>query len=167
MPSIRTFAIIGVSETKSLFLAKQIAKTNQVLLFDLNAATLLEVQTQILLENPEANVEMMICPTNASWEADVIILSNYAATDTNLAEKVRKVATGKVVLVLVNEMNPVIFENPADKFQLLFPFSKVIQSIESTDDLKESLFLKGNDADALKTILTLFAGIGFKTNILI
>ncbi|MFV8370118.1 hypothetical protein [Flavobacterium sp. LB2R40] len=167
MSNKKTFAVIGVSEAKSLFLAKQIAKGNQVLLFDQNAATLLTVHTQILLENPAANVEMMICPTNASWEADVIVLSNYSATDSTLAEKIRKVATGKIVLVLVNEKNPIIFENSSDKLQNLYPFSKVIRSIESPNDLIDSFFLRGNDADAVKTILTLFTHIGLKTSILI
>lgn len=167
MSNKKTFAVINVSEPKSLFLAKQIAKANPVLLFDQNPTTLLEVHTQILLENPEAKVEMMICPTNASWEADIIILSNYAATDIILAEKIRKVATGKIVLVLENEKNPMHFENPVDKLQQLFPFSKVIESIEVPEDLTSSLFLKGKDADALKTILTLYTNIGFKTNILI
>lgn len=167
MSNKKTFAVINVSEPKSLFLAKQIAKANPVLLFDHNPSTLLEVYTQVLLENPEAKVEMMICPTNASWEADIIILSNYAATDITLAEKIKKVATGKIILVLGNEKNNMRSKNTDNKLEQLFPFSKVIQSIEVPEDFTSSFFLKGKDADALKTILTLYTNIGFKTNILI
>ncbi|WP_426095294.1 hypothetical protein [Flavobacterium sp. DSR2-3-3] len=165
MSNRRTFAVLGVSETKSIFLAKQIAKTNSVLLFDYDAVVLNNVYAQILLEFPKANAEMMICPTNASWEADIIILSNDAATDDNFTKKIKRVATGKIVLVLVNEKNTIDFESTLDKLQLLFPFSKVIQSFESMDEVENSVLLKGNDEETLKTIWTLFTSIGLKASI--
>jgi predicted dinucleotide-binding enzyme len=165
MSNRRTFAVLGVSEIKSIFLAKQIAKTNPVLLFDHDAVVLNTVYSQILSEHPNANAEMMICPTNASWEADVIILSNAAASDSNLTEKIRNVATGKIVLFLENKKNTINFESTLDKLQYLFPFSKVIQSFESADNSNDSFFLNGNDKEAVKTILTLFTSIGLKANI--
>ena len=164
MSNRRTFAVLGISETNSIFLAKQIAKTNPVLLFDHDAVVLNTVYSQILLEYPNANAEMMICPTNASWEADVIILSNAAASDSNLTEKIRKVATGKIVLFLENKKNT--SGNTAEKWQDLFPFSKVIQSFESADNSNDSFFLNGNDKEAVKTILTLLTSIGLKADIL-
>ena len=163
MSNRRTFAVLGVSETNSIFLAKQIAKTNPVLLFDHDAVVLNTVYSQILSEYPNANAEMMICPTNASWEADVIILSNAAATDGNLIEKIRNVATGKIVLFLENKKNT--GENSSEKLQDLFPFSKVVQSFESADNSNDSFFLNGNDKEALQTILTLLTSIGLKANI--
>ena len=165
MSNRRTFAILGVSETKSIFLAKQIAKTNPVLLFDHDAVVMNEVHAQILLEYPKANAEMMICPTNASWEADIIILSNAAGTDDNFIKKIRKVATGKIVLVLVNEKNTIHFESTLDKLQHLFPFSKVVLSFESMDEVEDYVLLKGNDEETLKTIWTLFTSIGLKASI--
>ena len=165
MSNKRTFAVLGVSETNSIFLAKQIAKTNSVLLFDHDAVVLNTVYSQILSEHPNANAEMMICPTNASWEADVIILSNPAATDVNLIEKIRNVATGKIVIFLENKKNTINFESTLEKLQYLFPFSKVVQSFESMDEIEDSVLLKGNDDEALKTILTLFTSIGLKANI--
>jgi predicted dinucleotide-binding enzyme len=107
----------------------------------------------------------MICPTNASWEADVIILSNAAASDSNLTEKIRNVATGKIVLFLENKKNTINFESTLDKLQYLFPFSRVVQSFESMDEIEDSVLLKGNDDEALKTILMLFTSIGLKANI--
>ena len=166
MSNRRTFAVLGVSETKSIFLAKQIAKTNPVLLFDHDAIVLNTVYSQILLEYPNAKAEIMICPTNASWEADVIILSNAAATDGNLIEKIRNVATGKIVIFLENKKNTINFESTLDKLQYLFPLSKVVQSFESADNSNDTFFLNGNDKEAVKTILTLFTSIGLKANII-
>jgi hypothetical protein len=163
--SIRTtFAVLGVSERNSVFLAKQVARTNRVLLFDKNEAILLEVHAQILSEHPKANTEIMICPINASWEADSIILSHDMATDSNLIEKIRNVATGKIVLFLVQEMNRDTIENSLVKLQYLFPFSKVVQSVESTSNSNDFFLLNGDDEEALKTIWTLFTSIGLKAN---
>jgi hypothetical protein len=166
MSNRRTFAVLGVSETNSIFLAKQIAKTNPVLLFDHDAVVVNTVYSQILLEYPNANTEIMICPTNASWEADVIILSNAAAIDVNLIEKIRNVATGKIVLFLENKKNTNTSGNSAEKWQDLFPYSKVVQSFESADESNDSFFLNGNDKQAVKTILTLLTSIGLKADIL-
>ena len=138
MSNRRTFAVLGISETNSIFLAKQIAKTNPVLLFDHDVVVLNTVYSQILLEYPNANAEMMICPTNASWEADVIILSNAVATDGNLIGKIRKVATGKIVLFLENKKNT--SGNTAEKLQELFPYSKVVQSFQSADNSNDYFF---------------------------
>jgi hypothetical protein len=160
-----TFAVLGVLETKSIFLAKLIAKTNSVLLFDQNQATLQAVYTEILAENPEANVEMMICPTNASWEADVIVLSDDAINNGTLIEKIKKVVTGKMVLILNDEMEPIQSISTFDKLRQLFPFSRVVQSIESSDDKDDYGVLKGIDKQALNAVLTLFTPIGLKTSI--
>jgi hypothetical protein len=166
MSNRRTFAVLGVSETNSIFLAKQIAKTNPVLLFDHDAVVLNTVYSQILSEHPNANAEIMICPTNASWEADVIILPNAAATDGNLIEKIRNVATGKIVLFLENKKNTNTGENSPEKLQHLFPYSKVVQSFESADNSNDYFFLSGNDKETIKTILTLFTIIGLKANVI-
>jgi predicted dinucleotide-binding enzyme len=124
------------------------------------------VYSQILLEYPNAKAEIMICPTNASWEADVIILSNAGTTDVNLIEKIRNVATGKIVLFLENKKNMNTSGNTDEKLQHLFPFSKVVQSFESADNSNDSVLLKGKDEEALKTILTLFTSTGLKANII-
>ena len=166
MSNKRTFAVLGVSETNSIFLAKQIAKTNSVLLFDHDAVVLNTVYSQILSEHPNANAEMMICPTNASWEADVIILSNPAATDVNLIEKIRNVATGKIVIFLENKKNTINFESTLEKLQLLVPFSKVIYCCEEKADAMATFSLKGNDVQALATLVTFFTTIDLKINVI-
>lgn len=166
MSNRRTFAVLGVSQTNSIFLAKQIAKTNPVLLFDYDTVKLNTVYSQILSEYPNAHAEMMICPTNASWEADVIILSNAATTDVNLIEKIRNVATGKIVIFLENKKSTNTSGNTDEKLQHLFPFSKVVHSFESADESNDSFFLNGNDKQAVKTILTLLTSIGLKADIL-
>lgn len=165
MSNKKTVALLGVSDAKSILIAKKIAETNAVLVFDADAMVLTKVYLQLLLENPKANLEMMDCPTNASWEADVIIFSCDAVVNVNLLEKIRNVATGKMILVLGNQNSTITLENFSSDFQYLFPFSKVMQGIESTDENKDTLIIKGNDIQALTTLATFFTSVGLKTNI--
>lgn len=165
MSNKKTVALLGVSDAKSILIAKKIAETNAVLVFDADAMVLTKVYLQLLLENPKANLEMMDCPTNASWEADVIIFSCDAVVNVNLLEKIRNVATGKMILVLGNQNSTITLENSSSDFQYLFPFSKVMQGIESTDENKDTLIIKGNDIQALTTLATFFTSVGLKTNI--
>lgn len=164
MSNKKTVALLGVSDAKSILIAKKIAETNAVLVFDADAMVLTKVYLQLLLENPKANLEMMDCPTNASWEADVIIFSCDAVVNVNLVEKIRNVATGKMILILGNQNSTITLENSSSDFQDLFPFSKVMQGIESTDENKDTLIIKGNDIQALKTLATFFTSVGLKTN---
>lgn len=164
MSNKKTVALLGVSDAKSIQIAKKIAETNAVLVFDADAMVLAKVYSQLLLENPKANLEMMDCPTNASWEADVIIFSCDAVANANLVEKIRNVATGKMILILGNQNSTITLENSSSDFQYLFPFSKVMQGIESTDQNKDTLIIKGNDIQALTTLATFFTSVGLKTN---
>jgi hypothetical protein len=47
------------------------------LLFDNNEKALAEIHQSLLQENRYASIEQMPCAVNASWEADIIILSGF------------------------------------------------------------------------------------------
>ncbi|QZK90901.1 hypothetical protein K5V07_10515 [Flavobacterium sp. CHNK8] len=157
-------AVLGLSETHSVFVAKQIAKTNTVLLFDYNAAMLNSVFSEIQTAHPNANVEMMICPTNASWEADVIVLSNDAVIDGNGINKIKNVATGKLVLFFENAFSSDFESHSSERIQALFPFSKVVHICESKAIPSDSFDISGNNQEAVQTVLKLLTSIGLKAS---
>ncbi|WP_158728153.1 MULTISPECIES: hypothetical protein [unclassified Flavobacterium] len=157
-------AVLGVSETHSVFVAKQIAKTNAVLLFDSNALVLNSVFSEIKTANPNANVEKMICPTNASWEADIIVLSNDSVIDGNGINKIRNVATGKLVLFFENAFSIDVERHSYERLQALFPFSKVVHICESKANPCDSFDISGNNQEAVQTVLKLLTSIGLKTS---
>jgi ketopantoate reductase len=158
-------AVLGVSETHSVFVAKQIAKTNAVLLFDSNALVLNSVFSEIQTVHPNANVEMMICPTSASWEADIIVLSNDSVIDSNSINKIKNVATGKLVLFFENAINNDVESYSYERLQALFPFSKVVHICESKANPCDSFNVSGNDQEAVQTVLKLLTSIGFKASV--
>jgi hypothetical protein len=72
MTNRKTVAILGVSNSNAILLATHLARAHAVLLLIKVAFKYLRTAT---LENPNAQVEPMRCPTNASWEADIIVVS--------------------------------------------------------------------------------------------
>lgn len=157
-------AVLGVSETNSVFVAKQIAKTNTVLLFDHNAVVLNSVFSEIQTAHPNANVEMMICPTNASWEADVIVLSNDAVIDGNGINKIINVATGKLVLFFEKDTSSDVESYSYERVQALFQFSKVVHICESKAIPSDSFDISGKNQEAVQTVFTLLTSIGLKAS---
>lgn len=159
-----TFAIIGLTESRGFSLIKHIAAKYPVLLFDKDEAKLSTALQQILTAFPSAKAEIMLCAADASWEADIILVTGYCCADSAIAAKIEKVSTGKIVIIISDENNDDIFSNPAGKLQQLLPYSKVVQvfvagSRFSTDAGKE-LVVEGSDASALAAVASIFSSIG-------
>ena len=163
MTNRKTVAILGVSNSNAILLATHLARAHAVLLFDTDQKLLSSIYAQLLLENPNAQVEPMRCPTNASWEADIIVVSDNALANELLTQQIRKVSTGKIVLILESITDE---KNKNSYFEVLFPFSKIIYCCEGKADAMATLSLKGNDVQALATLVTFFTTIGLKINVI-
>ena len=159
----KTVAILDVSNNNAILLATHFAREHAVLLFDTDQKLLSRICAQLLLENPNAQVEPMFCPTNASWEADIIVVSDNAFANESLIQQIRKVSTGKLVLILESITDR---KNKNLYFEDLFPFSKVISCCEEKADAMATFSLKGNDVQALATLVTFFTTIGLKINVI-
>lgn len=163
MTNRKTVAILGVSNSNVILVATHLAREHAVLLFDKDQKLLSSIYAQLLLENPNAQVEPMRCPTNASWEADIIVVSDNALANETLIQQIRKVSTGKIVLILESVTDE---KNKNSYFEDLFPFSKVIYCCEEKADAMATFSLKGNDVQALATLVTFFTTIGLKINVI-
>ncbi len=163
MSNRKTVAILGISNPKAILIATHLAREHAVLLFDADHKLLSRIYAHLLLENSKAQVELMNCPTNASWEADIIVFSAHAFTSESLTQQIKKVSTGKIVLIIESTT----FDKNSDlHFEDLFPFSKVIYCNEAKDDEIATLSLKGKDIQALATLVAFFTTIGLKINLI-
>ena len=122
MSNRKTVAILDVSNNNAILLATHFAQEHAVLLFDTDQKLLSRIYAQLLLENPNAQVEPMLCPTNASWEADIIVVSANAFANESLIQQIRKVSTGKIVLILESITDE---KNKNSYFEILFFFLKL------------------------------------------
>ena len=112
----------------------------------------------------------------ASWEADIIILATPYGAEKEVAEKIREVATGKVVISISNPLNSsyndlVTSEDAAEELQKLLPNSKVVKTFNTTfaadfmtpviDGKTAEAFIAGNNSDAVETVSEIVKTAGF------
>ena len=172
-------AIIGAGGNMGSAIAKSIAGGNyRLLLFDRNPKQLDSLHEEILEDHPEADVELMNCPHESSWEADIIILAVPHGAEKGLAEKIREVATQKIVISIANpvdeDFNQLITDpgsSAAEELQQWLPNSKVVKAFNTTfaadfeqpviDGKKVDAFIAGVDEKAIQSVIDLVETVGF------
>jgi predicted dinucleotide-binding enzyme len=160
-------------------ISKSLSKGSYRLLLKANKQEELEVLVNdIKTKNATADVEAAICPTDASWEADIIILAVPYAAEKVLAEKIKAVANQKIVISIANPLNETYNglvtapdTSAAEELQKLLPNTKVIKAFNTTfaadfatpviNGKQVDAFIAGNDEDALKTVSELVVAAGF------
>jgi NADPH-dependent F420 reductase len=179
MSTKQTIAIIGATGNMGSAIAKSLSKgNNRLLLFSHDQEKVSTVVDEIKATNSSADVEALGCATNASWEADVIILAVPYAAEKEIAEKIREVANQKIVISIANPLNETYdglvtapTTSAAEELQKLLPNSKVIKAFNTTfaadfvtpviDGRQVDAFIAGSDEDALNTVSELVSTVGF------
>ena len=158
-----TVAIIGAAGTTGAILAKAISKcTYRVLLMDQAGKQLTALQTKIATTLPTSEVEVIDCCKDASWEADVIIISVAKEELETTAEKMKEVATCKTIIHF-NETG----SNNID-LQKLLPNSKVVNVYYASINENSSIYIKAIDGiknEALKMTREILEEIGLTYNV--
>lgn len=175
----QTIAIIGATGNMGSAISKSLAKGNYRLLLKANKKEDLDkLAEKIKKSNPSADVEAIACPTEASWEADIIILAVPFGAEKEIAGKIREVANQKIVISIANPLNETYNglvtapdTSAAEELQKLLPNSKVIKAFNTTfaadfstpviDGKQVDAFIAGNDEEALQTVSELVTTAGF------
>lgn len=179
MQTKRTIAILGASGNMGAAIAKALAKGNDRLLLISKEEEKLEVlKAAITNEHPLADVEGMSCAMHGSWEADIIILATPYEAQADIAEKIREVASQKIVISIANPLNATydaLVTNPntsaAEELQALLPHSKVVKAFNTTyaanfaqtviAGKQADAFIAGDNEAALETTAELVKTTGF------
>lgn len=179
MSTKQTIAIIGATGNMGSALAKTLSKgNNRLLLFANNQEKVKALVDDIKSSNKKADVEGIECPTNASWEADIIVMAVPFAAEKEIATRIKEVANQKVVISIANPLN----ENydglvtppntsAAEELQKLLPNSKVVKAFNTVfatvfttpviDDKQVDVLIAGNDGNAMVTVSELVQTAGF------
>lgn len=175
----QTIAIIGAGGNMGSAIAKSIAGGNyRLLLFDRSPEQSGIIAEEILQAYPGAEVEPMDCARDCSWEADIIILAVPHGAGKGIADKIRDVATQKIVISIANPMNEDFSKlttephtSAAEKLQQWLPHSKVIKAFNTTfatdfeqpviDGKQTDAFIAGDDKAALQIVTKLVETAGF------
>jgi NADPH-dependent F420 reductase len=179
MQTKQTIAIIGATGNMGSAIARSIAKGPYRLLLKASKQDELDaLVNDIQSKNPSAEVESAICPTEASWEADIIILAVPYEAEKNIAPQIKDVASQKIVISIANPLNQnydglvtAPGTSAAEELQKLLPNSKIVKAFNTTfaSDFSTSVingtqvdaFVAGNDEEALQTVSELVATAGF------
>lgn len=179
MQTKQTIAIIGATGNMGSAIARSIAKGPYRLLLKASKQDELDaLVNDIQSKNPSAEVESAICPTEASWEADIIILAVPYEAEKNIAPQIKDVASQKIVISIANPLNQnydglvtAPGTSAAEELQKLLANSKIVKAFNTTfaSDFSTSVingtqvdaFVAGNDEEALQTVSELVATAGF------
>lgn len=179
MMANKTIAIIGASGNMGSAIAKSLAGSSyRILLFGTNETQLKSIYKEIKSANKSADAAIIGCAADASWEADIIIAAVPFSAEKEIAEKIKQVATGKIVISISNPLNKTYTglitdsnTSAAEELQKLLPYSKVIKAFNTTfaadffnpviDGKNVDAFIAGNDDDAVETVAEVVRSVGF------
>lgn len=175
----QTIAIIGAGGNMGSAIAKSIAGGNyRLLLFDRKPKQLGTLTEKIQQIHPEADLELMNCPHESSWEADIIILAVPHGAEKEIADKIQDVATQKIVISIANPIDEdfrKLITDPdtsaAEELQQWLPNSRVVKAFNTTfaadfdqpviDGKQVDAFIAGDDEEALQNVIELVETTGF------
>lgn len=179
MKTKQTIAIIGATGNMGSAISKSLAKGNYRMLLKANNAEALDkLVKEIKDKNSSADVEAIPCPTEASWEADIIVLAVPFEAEKEIAGKIKEVTNQKIVISIANPLNQTYNglvtapdTSAAEELQKLLPNSKVVKAFNTTfaadfsspviDGKQVDAFIAGNDEDALEKVKELVSTAGF------
>lgn len=154
-------AVIGAGGENARLVVSRLASTNrQILMMDADAAKL-DTFFQSLSALPVvAHIEILSCCREASWEADMIILSADIEDANAVMEKMREVARNKVVIILSENG-----DHPFGSLTDALPFSRIVMVQMHLDANKDhpSVLIEGTNCDATTSVAALFESIGLVT----
>lgn len=179
MSTNKTIAIIGASGNMGSAIAKSLSTSPyRLLLFGKEEAKLRSLLKEIRNTNKKADAQIIGCAADASWEADIIIAAVPYGAEKEIAEKIRQVATGKIVISISNPLNETYTglvtdgnTSSAEELQKLLPHSKVIKAFNTTfagdfsqpviDGKTIDAFIAGDDEESLETVSDVVRAAGF------
>jgi NADPH-dependent F420 reductase len=180
MASIKTIAIVGATGNMGSAIAKRLAPAGiyRLLLMSSDQERLVDLKSTLQKSGSKTEIFTVGCAREASWEADIIIVATPYASEREVADKIREVATGKIVISISNPLNAQFSElvtspstSAAEELQKLLPDSKVVKTFNRTfaadlitpiiDGKTADAFIAGNNGDAIETVTEIVKTAGF------
>lgn len=177
---METVAIVGATGNMGSAISKSLARTGnyRLLLMSGDEDKLSDLKAQIEKTSGQTEIFTISCAKEASWEADIIIVATPYEAEREVAEKIREVANGKIVISISNPLNTAYDElitsadtSAAEELQKLLPHSKVVKAFNTTfaadfaspviDGKTTDAFIAGNDGEALETVSGIVRAVGF------
>lgn len=156
----QTIAFIDAADGLYTVLVKKLAEANYPLLFISNDGyKYQQLSDQIKSESPNADISITDCAEEGCWEADIIALFDNTTLEKKLLERIRAVATQKIV-IYISTTNPTSSTlAKAKELQQMLPNSKLVQLFHDPAGLE--LVVAGANQEAMDLVSVIFENVGF------
>lgn len=180
MATKKTIAILGATGHIGSAVARRLARSPyQLMLMSEDVSELDSLQKSITNDTQgTSEVFSVDCAKEASWEADIIIVATPYETLNQVAEKIRDVAVGKIVISMSGESTPsyngvltALQSSAAEELQRLLPHSTVVKTIDTRsvadfftpiiDGRRVDVLLAGNNREAMAEVHEIVRNAGF------
>lgn len=154
----QTIAIFGANTPGGIQITTGLAAGKHKLLLATgeNLADAQWLAIDLLKHFPDADVEVMDCGHEAAWEADILIAALSIEELTPLCEKIRDVASRKIVVHVTDAAN----EDVAALYESLLPHSKHVNVITEWSGKKSIVFVQSNNSEALDQVADILEEAG-------
>ena len=177
MKAKETIAIIGATGKMGSAIARNLTKDDYRLILMSYDAEKLRRLKDSLLKDSKGSIDSGDCAREVSWEADIVIVASPQEADKDIAEKIREVATGKIVISISSPLNASQSNlmtgretSAAEELQKLLPHSKVVKAFNASfagdidptvDGVRADAFIAANNGNALEVVSRVLADAGF------
>ncbi|WP_276361431.1 hypothetical protein [Daejeonella sp. H1SJ63] len=155
---VKSIAVFGVSRKYGSVIAEKLAAHSFRLLLVTEEN---DNCSSLLLRFPEADIQILNCPAQSGWEADIIVLDVPAEDQLELIDSIRGFVTQKIVLN-ITELNTDDALSYSADIKSLLPYSKVINlSFIESKEGQLMFSISGRHRDALDETEALLKQVGF------
>jgi predicted dinucleotide-binding enzyme len=180
MAAIKTIAIVGATGNMGSAIATSLSTRGnyRLLLMANDQGKLNELKHRLGSLETSSEIHTITCAKDASWEADIIIIATPYEAEQKVAEKIREVATGKIVISISNPLNGAYNDlvtqpttSAAEELQRQLPDSSVVKAFNTTfaadfetpviAGKKVDAFIAGNNGNAVDVVADVVAIVGF------
>jgi hypothetical protein len=120
-----------------------------------------QVSDEVLIHFADAEVEAIACVKEGCWEADTIMLAGSILPTIELAQRIKDVATQKILVQLVSGNNASLLPYDIASLQEMLPYSKILTFTIDEKTSPEEITISGKDDEAVKAIRDIARKAGF------
>ncbi len=155
---VKSIAIFGVSRTNGRVLAEKLAAHPfRILVLSEEIDTI----PSLFSDYPDADIQVLNCPAQTGWEADIIVMNVFAENQTQLVNSIREFVTKKVVLN-ISELGSEGSLNIETELESLLPYSSLINlSFIESNEGQLLYSISGRDREALEETEAILKQAGF------
>jgi predicted dinucleotide-binding enzyme len=160
---IKSIAIFGATDKYASALAESVVSDNiRLLLFSDENQEISDLRNQILSKSPSADIELVFCSAEASWQADIIILALSQDQQKMIAAGIQDFVTQKILIAYVDSAQEALNKTKSGGLKDLLPNAHVISIHMAYDQHQQIIFnAGGSNQEALNEAKSLLILAGF------